>query len=159
LQHWNEVEEGCGCGFTTKVKLEEHVRYVHLGQQRPKTGGSVVMTEGSRDTMEDIVGFSRARQILCASLGCGATFIRHADLAVHMAMNHGGGPEDTDMIDAAPSSSFSNPGPSSSFSVNSSQLDAPDGLFWLQADGPVAMAEDEYMEDLDEMRQLIDLDA
>ncbi|EGO57727.1 hypothetical protein NEUTE1DRAFT_81560 [Neurospora tetrasperma FGSC 2508] len=35
IADWNFAEEGCGQGFTTRVKLEEHVLHVHLGKKRP----------------------------------------------------------------------------------------------------------------------------
>ena len=34
IADWNWVEEGCGKAFISKLKLEEQVRFVHLGRQR-----------------------------------------------------------------------------------------------------------------------------
>lgn len=91
ISDWNWAEEGCGEGFISKLKLEEHVRFVHLGRKRPKKVYAV-----GEDRDEDLIavvsGAAEAakRNILCSVRGCEARFIRHHDLTQHLKNQHGG---------------------------------------------------------------------
>ncbi|KAF3769838.1 hypothetical protein M406DRAFT_23532, partial [Cryphonectria parasitica EP155] len=97
LQDWNWAEEGCGETFTTKVGLEMHVTYVHLGKQRPlyesPSYAEYDAAPGSHSkmaTLDDISGVAEyeRRQIPCAVPGCIARFIRYAELSGHMQAAH-----------------------------------------------------------------------
>lgn len=91
ISDWNWAEEGCGEGFISKLKLEEHVRFVHLGRKRPKKVYAVG-DENDGDYIAAVSGVSDAtkRNIPCAVPGCEARFIRHHDLTVHLRNQHGG---------------------------------------------------------------------
>ncbi|KAK1826590.1 hypothetical protein QBC39DRAFT_364036 [Podospora conica] len=90
IADWNWTEEGCGQAFISKVKLEDHVRFVHLGRPRPArlytvptttatTGAAAVMAEMEEPTNRDIP---------CAVGDCPAMFIRHADRERHVQRYH-----------------------------------------------------------------------
>ncbi|KAB5523025.1 hypothetical protein GE09DRAFT_1153566 [Coniochaeta sp. 2T2.1] len=90
ISDWNWAEEGCGEGFISKLKLEEHVRFVHLGRKRPKKvyavgeehdGDLIAVVSGAVDAAK--------RNIPCTYGGCEARFIRHHDLTVHLKNLHG----------------------------------------------------------------------
>jgi len=91
IADWNWAEEGCGEGFISKLKLEEHVRFVHLGRKRPKKVYAVG-DEHDGDYIAAVSGLSDAakRNIPCSVAGCEAKFIRHHDLTVHLRNQHGG---------------------------------------------------------------------
>jgi hypothetical protein len=91
IADWNWAEEGCGEGFISKLKLEEHVRFVHLGRKRPKKVYAVG-EEDDGDYIAAVSGLSDAakRNIPCSVVGCEARFIRHHDLTVHLKNQHGG---------------------------------------------------------------------
>lgn len=91
LEDWNWTEEGCGQDFTAKAALEQHILYVHLGKQRPyidfgtfnpnATGNNVL------DELSGVAEYER-RDVVCQSVGCGARFIRYADLHNHVQAEH-----------------------------------------------------------------------
>ncbi|KAH8902554.1 hypothetical protein BR93DRAFT_953914 [Coniochaeta sp. PMI_546] len=91
ISDWNWAEEGCGEGFISKLKLEEHVRFVHLGRKRPKKVYAVG-DEHEDDLIAVVSGAADAakRNIPCSVQGCEARFIRHHDLTVHLRNRHGG---------------------------------------------------------------------
>jgi general transcription factor IIIA len=91
IADWNWAEEGCGEGFISKLKLEEHVRFVHLGRKRPKKVYAVGQ-ESDGDYIAVVSGAADAakRNIPCSVQGCQARFIRHHDLTVHLRNQHGG---------------------------------------------------------------------
>ncbi|KAF5500908.1 Transcription factor IIIA [Colletotrichum siamense] len=93
LQGWSN-EQGCGAGFISKMKLEEHIRHVHLGLPRPQPK----LTEGPSNLIDDIAGTKRTIQ--CAIEGCNARFIRHHDLQVHLE-NHPPAAPQMDQVEAA----------------------------------------------------------
>lgn len=92
LADWNWQEEGCGEGFISKLKLEEHVRYVHLGRPRPQKVYDPLLLRDSeeKDQIAAISGATEIdkRNIPCEIVGCEARFIRHADRIRHHAREH-----------------------------------------------------------------------
>ncbi|KAK0630673.1 hypothetical protein B0T17DRAFT_598818 [Bombardia bombarda] len=102
IADWNWTEEGCGHAFMSKLKLEEHVRFVHLGRQRPPRmyAVGVVHPESLVKETAGVVGVGRGRDIACAFEGCAARFIRHHDLQRHLVGDHGGGEEQEDLGEA-----------------------------------------------------------
>lgn len=92
LADWNWKEEGCGEGFISKLKLEEHVRFVHLGRKRPQKVYDPLLSreQEESDNIAAISGVAEQskRNILCEVEGCEARFIRHADLIKHFAREH-----------------------------------------------------------------------
>jgi hypothetical protein len=86
ITDWNWQEEGCGQAFISKLKLEEHVRYVHLGCKRPPKLYTVKSAlPGEEDEMSAAVP---TRTIPCSADGCEAKFIRHHDLNKHLQKHH-----------------------------------------------------------------------
>lgn len=87
IADWNFAEEGCGQGFTTRVKLEEHVLHVHLGKKRPPklypVPSMVAQAQQAQQALLD------TRDLACPAYGCAARFIRHADLDRHIQNDHG----------------------------------------------------------------------
>ena len=87
IADWNFEEEGCGQGFTTRVKLEEHVLHVHLGKKRPPklypVPSMVAQAQQAQQALLD------SRDLPCPMYGCAARFIRHADLDRHIQGDHG----------------------------------------------------------------------
>ncbi|AEO57578.1 hypothetical protein MYCTH_2062613, partial [Thermothelomyces thermophilus ATCC 42464] len=137
IADWNWREEGCGQTFVSKLKLEEHVRYVHLGRKRPPNQYTVKSARpGEEDEMSAAVP---TRTIPCSVEGCGAKFVRHADLDKHLQKNH----------------------PISQEDVIDPRLQEADGnreQFWIESAIP-AVEEPSFDSDWAEMRRLIDLDA
>lgn len=96
LEGWNWAEEGCGQDFTAKAALEQHILYVHLGEQRPlyAGGGAAAATTttggGTASALDEISGVAtyERRDVVCQSVGCGARFIRYADLHHHTQAEH-----------------------------------------------------------------------
>ena len=86
IADWNWQEEGFGQGFISKMKLEEHVRYVHLGRKRPPKLYTVKSAlPGEEDEMSAALP---TRTIPCSVQGCETMFIRHADLDKHLQKHH-----------------------------------------------------------------------
>ncbi|CAK7215620.1 hypothetical protein SBRCBS47491_002542 [Sporothrix bragantina] len=111
LAAWEARGEGCGRGFVSKMKLEEHILYVHLRRERPipsaapvvvydtetttaaassgllLPGGEDPMAASSTDDMIDaLLGANRTLE--CSVSGCGARFVRNHDLNVHLQRDH-----------------------------------------------------------------------
>ncbi|KAF4974238.1 hypothetical protein FZEAL_8838 [Fusarium zealandicum] len=86
LQGWTN-EQGCGDKFSTKVRLEDHIRFKHLGQERPKL--SRYGSSQRVDLIDEISGAANQaeRNIICAH--CNEAFIRYHDLDVHTEAYHG----------------------------------------------------------------------
>ncbi|KAL2164639.1 hypothetical protein VTH06DRAFT_3856 [Thermothelomyces fergusii] len=138
LTDWNWTEEGCGQTFVSKLKLEEHVRYVHLGKKRPP---SLYTVRSAGPAEEDEMSAAvPTRTIPCSVGGCGAKFIRHADLDKHLQKNHPVLPEE-DVIDP-----------------RLQEAGGAGAQFWIESVVPVA-GEPSFDSDWAEMRRLIDLDA
>lgn len=87
IADWNFAEEGCGQGFTTRVKLEEHILHVHLGKKRPPKLYPVPSMNAQVQQAQQALLDSR--DLPCPVLGCVARFIRHADLDRHIQNDHG----------------------------------------------------------------------
>lgn len=87
FQEWTNAQ-GCGDKFVTKARLEEHVRFIHLGHERPKLSKPIV-TPRAESLIDDISGVTnQAKQsILCPQ--CSETFIRYSDLSLHLNAAHG----------------------------------------------------------------------
>lgn len=85
LQGWTN-DQGCGDKFCTKARLEDHVRYVHLGYERPKL--SKVDDTTTVDIIDDISGATNLvkQDIPCPH--CPETFIRYHDLDGHIQKDH-----------------------------------------------------------------------
>lgn len=85
LRGWSN-EQGCGDKFSTKVRLEDHIRYTHLGQERPKLS----RTESSQtlDVIDEISGaaIQAERNIVCPH--CNEAFIRYHDFDIHTQLFH-----------------------------------------------------------------------
>lgn len=111
---WEARGEGCGRGFVSKMKLEEHIRYVHLRHDRP-VPVSVNVLDVGLDTeqqpasllpgMADIAVTNDAlatpsadmlidallgtnRTLGCTLPGCAARFVRQHDLNLHLQKDH-----------------------------------------------------------------------
>ena len=86
ITDWNWQEEGCGQALMSKLGLEEHARYVHLGRKRPSTLYTPKSAlPGEADEMSAAVP---TRTIPCPVEGCSSKFIRHHDLNKHMKKAH-----------------------------------------------------------------------
>ncbi|KAK4459507.1 hypothetical protein QBC42DRAFT_307802 [Cladorrhinum samala] len=85
IADWNWREEGCGDEFISRMKLEEHVRYVHLGRKRPEKTYPVPVSAGPGEVDELTAGLSA---LVCPTEGCPAKFLRHADLSKHVRDEH-----------------------------------------------------------------------
>ncbi|CAK7223680.1 hypothetical protein SEUCBS140593_005317 [Sporothrix eucalyptigena] len=98
---WDARGEGCGRGFVSKMKLEEHILYVHLRRERPAPAPVVVLNEAAEPTnrldeplatpaadrlIDALLGTNRT--LVCAVPGCDARFVRHHDLTVHLERDH-----------------------------------------------------------------------
>lgn len=85
FEGWSD-SQGCGDKFSTKVRLEDHVRYIHLGQERPK----VVVDKPSPDDVDVIAEMAGMkgleRNIACPN--CTAMFTRYYDLNAHLDEAH-----------------------------------------------------------------------
>ena len=85
IADWNWQEEGCRTQFMSKAKLEEHVRYVHLGRRRPEKLHPVPPPAGTIVVPDEVV---TARTLVCSVVGCEARFIRYYDLNKHIEKEH-----------------------------------------------------------------------
>lgn len=93
---WHLRNEGCGRGFVSKMKLFEHILYVHLGHERPaplKADTSVAVGVFDHndpaleaDIIDSLLGTNRTLE--CTVPGCPARFVRHHDLNIHIQRDH-----------------------------------------------------------------------
>lgn len=100
IADWNWMEEGCGQDFVSKLKLEEHVRFVHLGRKRPPRVYTAATAGFAVGMVDEVSGNALPRDIACTYPDCDATFARHHDLNQHIKYEHsmdsmidGSGPE------------------------------------------------------------------
>ncbi|KAK4225547.1 hypothetical protein QBC38DRAFT_482593 [Podospora fimiseda] len=85
IADWNWQEEGCGDEFISRMKLEEHIRYVHLGRKRPERAYPVP----SAPVASAVDGLTAGSNALkCSVIGCEARFKRYADLRKHLRGEH-----------------------------------------------------------------------
>ncbi|KAM7223733.1 hypothetical protein V8F06_000749 [Rhypophila decipiens] len=85
IADWNWMEEGCGKDFVSKLKLAEHVRFVHLGRPRPPP---MVTSVAFANALDEVAPIGLPRDIACTFLGCDAKFARHHDLNKHIKNEH-----------------------------------------------------------------------
>lgn len=99
LDAWSNAD-GCGDKFCTKVRLEDHVRYIHLRQERPPKwaplppggddgdGDGDGEEEGAADLIDELSGVQMLtkKPITCAH--CPQVFARYYDLEAHVSALH-----------------------------------------------------------------------
>ncbi|KAK4138336.1 hypothetical protein BT67DRAFT_459297 [Trichocladium antarcticum] len=145
IADWNWMEEGCQQTFVSRLKLEEHVRFIHLGRKRPPKVYTVQSAlPGEADEMSAAVP---TRTIPCSAAGCDAKFVRHHDLEKHLQSGHG-----------EPHEAHEDP-------IDPRLHDAPaeeaadDEQYWIEA--AVTPVDEQAGFDMEwtEMRRLIDLDS
>lgn len=96
IADWNWMEEGCSQEFVSKLKLEEHVRFVHLGRKRPPKLYTVASVF-AEDKIDELSGGPvLSRDITCTFPDCEARFARHYDLDRHIKNDHAVGGESLD---------------------------------------------------------------
>ena len=88
LEGWSN-DRGCGEKFFSKVRLEDHIKYVHLGLERPRAPEPKSAT-GSTDLISEISGVTKQKQAnqLVACPSCPDMFLRYADLEKHIGRIH-----------------------------------------------------------------------
>lgn len=84
LEAWSN-DHGCGDKFSTKVRLEDHIRYIHLGQERPKVSQP---STAQTDIIDDISGMDILKKQTIQCPHCSDTFIRYFDLNSHLEAVH-----------------------------------------------------------------------
>ncbi|KAK4639603.1 hypothetical protein QC761_709750 [Podospora bellae-mahoneyi] len=82
IADWNWQEEGCKAPFVSKLKLEEHIRFVHLGRKRPER--TITLNFDGPDEVDEMTAAVDKKKLACSVLGCEARFIRYADLNKHL---------------------------------------------------------------------------
>ncbi|OAA69463.1 Zinc finger, C2H2-type/integrase, DNA-binding protein [Cordyceps fumosorosea ARSEF 2679] len=95
LDAWRNAD-GCGDKFCTKVRLEDHVRYVHLRQERPAkpppAAAPPPTSDGEGATAEDLIeelsGVRTQSKKTVACPHCPQAFARYYDLELHVAATH-----------------------------------------------------------------------
>ncbi|KAH8894990.1 hypothetical protein GQ53DRAFT_744407 [Thozetella sp. PMI_491] len=162
IADWNWMEEGCGDAFISKMKLEEHIRFIHLGKKRPPT----VYPDPTRDAnaIKDLSGAtsSNKRNLLCTEIGCRAGFIRYHDLNVHVQKVHNNGHRENDietLAVATPEQSLMPVDPQLHPGGADFGTGINDEAFWFGGNIAEEPREDSFERDLADMRMLIDVDA
>jgi len=81
--------DACGNGFISKMKLEEHIRFVHLKMERPKASKSTKL-EAPTDLVAVLSGAAdqAKRTVACSFPTCDATFIRHHEMNIHLQVHY-----------------------------------------------------------------------
>ncbi|KAI8678810.1 hypothetical protein NCS55_00603400 [Fusarium keratoplasticum] len=87
LQGWTN-DQGCGDKFSTKVRLEDHIRYKHLGLERPKLS-KPGPSHQQVDLIDELSGATNQAERKIACPQCNEAFIRYHDLDVHVEACHG----------------------------------------------------------------------
>ncbi|ATY64347.1 C2H2 transcription factor (TFIIIA) [Cordyceps militaris] len=91
LDAWSN-DLGCGDKFCTKVRLEDHVRYIHLRQERPPKPSASATGDGEGEADVDLIDelsgvkMQVKKPIACAL--CPGVFARYYDLEAHVAAAH-----------------------------------------------------------------------
>ncbi|EGR48712.1 transcription factor IIIA [Trichoderma reesei QM6a] len=102
LESWTN-DQGCGDKFSTKVRLEDHIRFIHLGQERPKL--SKAEKPPTTDLIDEISGVANIKKQKLRCPQCGEGFIRYFDLNAHIAFAHESNPAvDDHAVDSAAAS-------------------------------------------------------
>jgi hypothetical protein len=170
IADWNWIEEGCGEGFISKLKLEEHIRFVHLGKRRPKPLAiRSVPLDDPADSVEGLFGAATEakRNIPCSAQGCLARFIRYHDLNLHLKSGHGAGlAQEQEDQDVAMEGLCISDSPPYGSKVTESVTPELAGLggsngdaFWFAAGGEDEPERAEFEREWADMRSLIDVDA
>ncbi|KAK7428523.1 hypothetical protein QQZ08_004961 [Neonectria magnoliae] len=84
LVGWTD-DQGCGDKFSTKVRLEDHVRYKHLRQERPKLSR---MQSSQLDLIDEISGATNLAKQNISCPHCDEAFFRYHDLDNHLQTDH-----------------------------------------------------------------------
>lgn len=87
LEGWSN-DQGCGDRFCAKARLEDHVRYIHLGQERPKLSAPIMEAPQPSYLIDDIAGVAMQAKASIFCPQCPETFIRYADLDLHIEREH-----------------------------------------------------------------------
>ncbi|KAM0263038.1 hypothetical protein ACHAQJ_001417 [Trichoderma viride] len=85
LETWTN-DQGCGDKFSTKVRLEDHIRFIHLGQERPKL--TKTDKSAATDIIDEISGVTNVKKQTLRCSQCNEGFIRYFDLNAHIAFAH-----------------------------------------------------------------------
>lgn len=159
LSGW-DGSDACGNGFISKMKLEEHVRFVHLKMERPKAAKTVANDDDAADLVNFLAGVDSKRTIRCTYLGCDALFSRHHDLQIHLGKHQEGAISAAGGVDLLVS-----PPPLMAYETGMEVDGATpdfDGNFWI-GDGAenfgsayAGFGQDEWLQDEAEMRRLVD---
>ncbi|KAK5989906.1 Transcription factor IIIA-like protein [Cladobotryum mycophilum] len=92
LEAWSNAQ-GCGDKFSTKVRLEDHIRFIHLGQERPKHSKPDKSALG--DVIDDLAGVTNVKKQTIKCPSCGEGFSRYFDLNLHISKVHDPDPEES----------------------------------------------------------------
>ncbi|KAK4455792.1 hypothetical protein QBC34DRAFT_387906 [Podospora aff. communis PSN243] len=141
ISDWNWMEEGCGQSFVSKLKLEEHVRFVHLAKPRPPK--LYTISTKSSTEIEEMTGVLSNRTIACTVADCPVRFARHADLNKHLERDHINHFQGITPIDP----------------LLEQQSGADSEHFWLLPGEPEPTPQLNFETEWAEMRRLIDLDS
>ena len=143
------------------MKLEEHIRFVHLGKKRPPmlypdpTAVDGIITElAGRDE-------SMKRNLTCSVRGCEARFIRYHDLGLHMQREHNNGYGEQDIV-ALTADAFPTSLPAEPTMLLDPELqvgDSNDEVFWFGGELAEPDRENSFERDMLDMSRLIDVDA
>lgn len=85
FEGWSN-NRGCGDTFSAKARLEDHVRFIHLGQERPKIS---MPASTQPDLISDLSGVARLEKATAPCPHCMDVFTRYADLNTHINKMHG----------------------------------------------------------------------
>lgn len=90
LEGWSN-DQGCGDKFCAKARLEDHVRYIHLGLERPKLSTAAPLSQKEQkpqSIIDDISGVAIQARTNVSCPQCPEVFIRYADLDIHINRTH-----------------------------------------------------------------------
>lgn len=88
LDDWSNTQ-GCGDKFSTKARLIDHIRYIHLRHERGKHSQPIdKKPKDPMDLLNDISGVTNEAKQTIACPHCDEHFIRHHDLNIHLSKGH-----------------------------------------------------------------------